>query len=59
MTTEHRFNGWWITETPPGVDEMGPYATRKEAESDRVGVERFLRIADRRAAFTTDTLTQR
>jgi hypothetical protein len=35
-----RPDGWWIT----GLDaDLGPYATKPEAEDDRRGVERFYR----------------
>ncbi len=40
MKEEPRPDGWWIT----GWEiDMGPYATKDEARSDRVGVGRFLR----------------
>lgn len=42
MKTEQREDGWWITDCPPGVEEMGPYPSRKEAEEDRRGVQRSL-----------------
>jgi hypothetical protein len=37
-----RPDGYWITDVPPGVEEMGPYATQAEAEDDRRGVQRTL-----------------
>ena len=33
---------WWIIDTPEGVEPMGPYRTKAEAEEDRRGVERCL-----------------
>lgn len=46
MIIEKREDGWWITNTPDGVDEMGPYATKGEAEEDLRGVKRFLKELD-------------
>lgn len=43
MGAEHRADGWWIVNTPPGVDEMGPYETKREADEDRVGVQRWIK----------------
>lgn len=40
-------NKWWITNTPEGVLEMGPYDTKKEAEEDMAGVKRFLKEYER------------
>lgn len=42
MKSEKREDGWWITNTPEAVDEMGPYTTKAEAEEDRIGVQRSL-----------------
>lgn len=39
--------GWWIMSSVDGVDNMGPYSTRAEAERDRVGVGRTLRALER------------
>ena len=52
MTThlEKRADGWWITDPPPGVKEMGPYTTRGEADEDRIGLERFIRLTQGRTA---------
>lgn len=39
---------WVIVGLPPGYRQwLGPYATRREAEEDRRGVERFLKIVQR------------
>lgn len=46
LKVECRADGWWITNVPPGVEEMGPYTTKKEANDDRRGVERCLREDD-------------
>lgn len=43
MISEQRDDGWWITDVPPGVEEMGPYFTKAQAEEDRRGVERTLK----------------
>jgi hypothetical protein len=43
MNVEQRPNGWWIVGVPDTVSECGPYATRAEAEADRVGMSRFFR----------------
>jgi hypothetical protein len=37
-----RPDGWWIAGIPD-CEPCGPYDTRAEAESDRRGMERFLR----------------
>lgn len=40
---------WWITKTTPITaphDRMGPYDTRREAEEDRRGLERFEQEAE-------------
>lgn len=41
---EQREDGWWIIpKTNWDCGEMGPYSTKKEAEDDRRGVDRFYR----------------
>lgn len=48
-TTPHP-SGWIITGLPPdedGITESDPYATKAEADSDRIGMVRF-EAADRR-----------
>ena len=52
MKIEAKDDGWWITHTPQGVEEMGPYATRRQAREDRHGVARFLRITQRSGSAT-------
>ncbi len=42
MKLEHRDAGWFITDTPEGCEEMGPYDTRGEAQEDLTGVKKFL-----------------
>jgi len=42
MKSVERDDGWWITDTPEGVDEMGPYDNKKDADEDRRGVQRSL-----------------
>lgn len=46
MTLEEREDGWWITGVPEGVDEMGVYSTKAEANDDMQGVKRFLKACD-------------
>ena len=36
-------DNWWIKDTPPGIEEMGPYSTKAEAEDDLRGAEQFCR----------------
>jgi len=50
MTTTHttrRPDGWWIVDTPDGIDECGPYTTKAEAEEDLRGIRRFLKYEDK------------
>ncbi len=49
MRTERRSDGWWIVGVPDSVVECGPYATKADAESDRVGMARFFRHWDKPA----------
>lgn len=42
LKLEQRLDGWWIVDTPPGVYEMGPYETKREADEDRRGVQRWI-----------------
>jgi hypothetical protein len=37
-----------------GNEPYGPYETRKEAESDRIGMEKFLRHQDKPGFFTSE-----
>ena len=36
----HKDDGWWITGADEDAD-CGPYATKREAEEDKPGLERF------------------
>lgn len=45
--------GWWITGTPEGVDEMGPFATRAEAQESRRRLAAFLANCDKRGFITS------
>ena len=47
MKIDRKEDGWWIVNTPEGVLEMGPYATKKEAEEDMAGVKRFRKEYER------------
>lgn len=42
MKLTKREDGWWITDCPEGVEEMGPYDSKSEADEDRRGVQRSL-----------------
>ncbi|KKM27170.1 hypothetical protein LCGC14_1577440 [marine sediment metagenome] len=55
MTTERRENGeWWVIDPTGILDDMGPYRTKADAESDRRGVERFNRFENRPGFVTVD-----
>jgi len=43
MQLRRREDGWWIVETPQGIEPMGPYRTRAEALDDLRGLRRFVR----------------
>jgi hypothetical protein len=43
MNIERRPDGWWIVDVPDTIDQCGPYATKADAEKDRVGLARFFR----------------
>lgn len=47
MKLEKRADGWWITDCPHGIMDMGPYektaAGVDEAREDKRGVERFIK----------------
>lgn len=43
MRVEKKEGEYWITNTPSGVEEMGPYNSKKEAEEDCAGVKRMLK----------------
>jgi hypothetical protein len=53
LTHAHTTAGWWILGVP---DEppCGPYETRAEAQSDRRGMSKFFRLADRPGYVTVD-----
>ena len=46
MNLEEHEDGWWITDVPEGVEEMGPYTAKAEANDDMQGVKRFLKACD-------------
>lgn len=54
MDTEYFDDHWWVT-GPELEMECGPYDTKAEAESDRVGMQRFLRHQDKPGFMTGDT----
>ena len=49
QTRQHDDRTWWIEDVPPyrvngeTCTSCGPYDTRREADSDRVGLQRFFR----------------
>lgn len=43
MTIEQKEDGYWIVETPDGIDECGPYETKAAAEEDLRGIKRFIK----------------
>jgi len=53
MRTVKRGNEWYVVDVPPyevdgeTCDWYGPYATKADAESDRLGVESFYRLLER------------
>lgn len=38
LKIEKREDGWWIVE---GDEDCGPYKTKREANEDRIGLQRF------------------
>lgn len=42
MKSEKRKDGWWVTDSPDDVGDMGPYETKEETEQIRRGVQRAL-----------------
>jgi hypothetical protein len=46
LKVEQREDGWWVTGQPEGEWDCGPYSTRKEADEDRQGLERFFNIEE-------------
>lgn len=64
-TTQHTDGTWWVEDVPTyrvngeTCTACGPYDTRREADSDRRGLERFYRKNPEYAAAShapTDTL---
>jgi hypothetical protein len=51
MEVERRDDGWWIVGGELEMD-CGPYDTKAEAESDRVGMARFFRHGHKRSFWT-------
>lgn len=48
-----REDGWWITDTPAGVDETGPFANKAEASEARRRLLLFLANCERRGFITS------
>ena len=46
MHVVQRPDGWWIVDVPDTVSECGPYGTRKDAERDLRGMQRFYQSVD-------------
>ena len=53
MQTVKRRDGWWI-ENVPECEDCGPYSTRKQADSDMRGMERFFKFEDKKHFVTTE-----
>ncbi len=51
MNTVRRGRQWWI-ESVPDCEDCGPYKTRKEADSDKRGMERFIKYEDKKGFVT-------
>ena len=50
--TDGREPGWWIVNPPAGVEEMGPFATRAEAQEARRRLIAVLANCDKRGFIT-------
>lgn len=53
MKLVQREDGWWITNTPAGVEETGPYPTKAEAVEARRRLLAFLENCDKRGFITS------
>jgi len=53
MRSVKREDGWWIVDVPNAPD-CGPYDSKREAEDDRRGMERFEKFEDRPGFVTVD-----
>lgn len=53
LTVKRKNGKWWIT-GPPLEFDVGPYETRREADDDRKGLERFEKMKDDRSRWTCD-----
>ena len=53
-----RLDGWHITGLPDEPGDCGPYDTRAEAASDRAGLLRFYRHADKPDFWSTEPCRQ-
>lgn len=53
MKSVKRADGWWITNVPE-CEDCGPYATKADADEDRLGLERTFANWDNRAFWTSD-----
>jgi len=54
MKTEQRDGAWWVVGVP-GCPPCGPYDSCKEAESDRIGMDRFERHGHKPGYMTSDS----
>ena len=52
MKPTKRGDGWWITDVPEGVEEMGPYASKAEAQDDMAGVKRAFDTLEKKCKST-------
>jgi len=53
MRVVKRSDDYWIVEIPETPD-CGPYDTKAEATSDRIGRERFFRLQDKKGFVTIE-----
>lgn len=53
MALRKRDDGWWITGTPTGVDETGPFETKAECAEAKRRLLLFLAHSDKRGFITS------
>jgi len=54
VKTFKRDDEYWIKD---GDEEYGPYDTKKEADEDRIGMQRFIKYEDEPGFVTIETQT--
>jgi len=53
LTIRNDGQKWWIDD-PDDPEPIGPYTTKSEAESDRRGIERFLKHGEKPGYVTSE-----